>query len=297
MGEGATIDSSLSFGITAAGIVSGDFANLQLIQDTDNDGVIDAGEIGVGTIETPLDISDGLAFSGFAAPLNASGTGYILMGDVNNLVDGDRLGISLSVADITNVTGSTSGQPITPTGTVSTALHLVPPVLVFRVERFTGDIFANGSFISGGADLAERVEVSEPVEPGDVVELDPTKPGHYRKAGSPSHLIAGVITTKPGFTLGNSSEEMAGAKFVSTKKGLTLEAASRPLLALMGRVPVKATTENGAIRPGDLLTVSSRAGYVMRCVEAKECEGAIIGKALEALESGEGLILVLVMSH
>jgi len=35
----------------------------------------------------------------------------------------------------------------------------------------------------------------------------------------------------------------------------------------------------------------------MLCPQAKGCEGAIIGKALEGLESGEGLILVLVMSH
>ena len=53
------------------------------------------------------------------------------------------------------------------------------------------------------------------------------------------------------------------------------------MLALLGRVPVKATTENGPIRIGDLLTVSSsKAGYAMRCLVAKECEGVIIGKAL-----------------
>ena len=69
------------------------------------------------------------------------------------------------------------------------------------------------------------------------------------------------------------------------------------MLALMGRVPVKATEENGLIRPGDLLTVSSKPGYAMRCADPKACEGAIIGKALEALESGEGMILVLVMAH
>ncbi|MCH8127613.1 SBBP repeat-containing protein [candidate division KSB1 bacterium] len=46
--------------------------------------------------------------------------------------------------------------------------------LVFRVERSTGDVFADGSFIPDGADMAERINVSEPVEPGDVVELDPT---------------------------------------------------------------------------------------------------------------------------
>jgi M6 family metalloprotease-like protein len=67
-----------------------------------------------------------------------------------------------------------------------------------------------------------------------------------------------------------------------------------PRLALVGRVPVKATTENGAIRAGDLLVSSSKAGYAMRCNDAKRCEGAIIGKALEALEQDTGIIFILV---
>ncbi|MCI2429964.1 hypothetical protein LM604_04870, partial [Candidatus Acetothermia bacterium] len=69
----------------------------------------------------------------------------------------------------------------------------------------------------------------------------------------------------------------------------------RPLLALLGRVPVKATTENGPIRVGDLLTSSSRPGYAMRCSDATKCEGAIIGKALEPLNQNEDLILMLLM--
>ena len=69
------------------------------------------------------------------------------------------------------------------------------------------------------------------------------------------------------------------------------------MLALMGRVPVKVTTENGPIYPGDLLTIASKPGYGTRCHRVRKCEGAIIGKALETLEKGEGKILVLVMSH
>ncbi len=165
------------------------------------------------------------------------------------------------------------------------------PSLVFSVERSTGDIFAQGCFIGSGADLAERIDVSEPVEPGDVGELDPTRPGHYRKARGQSHLIAGVITTEPGFVLGNTPLNPPSR---GESKGGVL---GRPMLALMGRVPVKTTTESGPIHPGDLLTVSSKPGYAMRCAEAKECEGAIIGKALEPLEREEGLILVLVVAH
>ena len=167
--------------------------------------------------------------------------------------------------------------------------------LVFRVERATGDVFAAGAFIPGGADLAERIDVSEPVEPGDVVELDPGKPEHYRKARGNSKFIAGVITTEPGFILGNSPEEMEGHNALSI--GNPLLKVGHPMLTLLGRVPVKATTDNGPILPGDLLTVSSKPGYAMLCAKAKSCEGAIIGKALEGLKTGDGVILVLVMSH
>ena len=76
------------------------------------------------------------------------------------------------------------------------------------------------------------------------------------------------------------------------------EGDNRPLLALLGRVPVKATTENGPIHPGDLLVASAtHPGYAMRCADPNKCEGAIVGKALEALENREGLVVVLVTSH
>jgi hypothetical protein len=207
---------------------------------------------------------------------------------------------------------------------------------IFRVERTTGNVYAAGSFNPGGADVAEYILASEPLEPGDVVELDPHNPKHYRKVREPySPWVAGVISTAPGFVLGAklSAERPLPQPLPDTERGdrmlkhpaypdgsplrglalaepadlsagdgpgsgaggLGLEPGERPLLALLGRVPVKATTENGPIRPGDLLTSASKPGYAMRCVDVTHCEGAIIGKALEALDKGEGVILILLM--
>lgn len=150
--------------------------------------------------------------------------------------------------------------------------------VAFRVTR-EGNVYALGNFFSGqGADIAEWVLVSELVEPGDVIELDPDNPGHYRKTRKPySTLGVGVISSLPGFVLGE------------------LQAGRKALLALMGTVRVKVTTENGPIRLGDLLTTSSTPGYAMRCPNPKACEGAIIGKALEPVEAGTGFILALVL--
>jgi hypothetical protein len=153
--------------------------------------------------------------------------------------------------------------------------------LIFRVERTTGNVYADGSFTGGGADVAERIDVTDAVEPGDVVEIDPDNPGKFRKAREAlSTRVAGVISTAPGVVLGNKSAEHNDA---------------RPILALAGRVPVKATAKYGAIAVGDLLVSSPIPGYAMKCPEKSQCIGAVIGKALEPLAEGVGVIEVQVM--
>nr|BAL55177.1 hypothetical protein HGMM_F23G10C30 [uncultured Acetothermia bacterium]BAL60218.1 hypothetical protein HGMM_OP4C854 [Candidatus Acetothermum autotrophicum] len=154
--------------------------------------------------------------------------------------------------------------------------------LIFRVERTTGNVYADGNFTGGGADVAERITVTESVEPGDVVEIDPDNPGKFRKAREAlSTRVAGVISTAPGVVLGN--------------KDAVTSSDTRPILALAGRVPVKATAKFGAISVGDLLVSSPIPGYAMKCPEASQCIGAVIGKALEPLTEGTGLIEVQVM--
>ena len=80
--------------------------------------------------------------------------------------------------------------------------------------------------------------------------------------------------------------------------GLTLE--QKGLLdqgvavALTGRVYVLASAENGSIHPGDLLTTSNTPGHAMRTTEGEHVCGSILGKALSPLESGKGLVLILV---
>lgn len=147
---------------------------------------------------------------------------------------------------------------------------------IFRVTR-EGDVYAAGAFFpSQGADVAEWVPVSEPVEPGDVLELD--RVGFYRKTRGPySQRVVGVVAGSPGLILGE------------------LKVARGALLALLGTVLVKATAENGPIRPGDLLVSASRAGYAMRCDDRERWRDAIFGKALEPLENGTGIIRMLVM--
>ena len=66
------------------------------------------------------------------------------------------------------------------------------------------------------------------------------------------------------------------------------------LLAMTGRVYVKCSAENGAIRPGDRLTTAALAGHAMKATDGDLSDGAVLGKAMTTLGEGTGLVLVLV---
>ena len=153
---------------------------------------------------------------------------------------------------------------------------------VMRVDN-TGRVFANGGFETGGADVAEFIRTDESLKPGDVVEIDPRHSGQFRKAATRSSTaVAGVISTQPGLTMGSAD----GANV----------AEPGPQLALVGRVRVKVTAENGRIRPGDLLVSSGTAGYAMRAGKSPR-PGTIFGKSLGNLEGGTGVVEMLVWSR
>lgn len=63
---------------------------------------------------------------------------------------------------------------------------------------------------------------------------------------------------------------------------------------MVGIVPTKVSTENGPIKRGDLLVTSATLGYAMKGTDRGLLTGAIVGKALESLDSGTGVIEVLV---
>jgi len=177
-----------------------------------------------------------------------------------------------------------SGQNYGSCQDYSFTISLAPPETAasFRVHR-SGDLFSDAtvtaaSFQTGSADVAEWVPVSEPVEPGDVVEFDPLNPGSYRLCSDPcSARVAGVIATEPGMILG---EDTAGR---------------RAVLALIGIVPVKVTDEGGPIAIGDLLVSSSTPGHAKRWSGSGPC--ALVGKALEPMIGDPGVILVLLTAH
>ncbi len=167
--------------------------------------------------------------------------------------------------------------------------------LRFRVT-WDGNVYADGSYNCGlssscfntgtGADVAERIDVSGRIGPGDVVEIDPGADGQYRLSSQPySTLVAGVASTNPAMTMNNN--DLTGADSSARTD-------DRPLLALVGQVPVKVTDENGPIQPGDLLVTSSTPGHAMKA-GPNPPTGTVIGKAVQKMDGGSGVIKMLVM--
>ncbi|HKQ63282.1 MAG TPA: hypothetical protein VJS92_18480 [Candidatus Polarisedimenticolaceae bacterium] len=118
------------------------------------------------------------------------------------------------------------------------------------------------------SELTTPARVAEPVEPGDVLVLDPAGSGGALLARDGSNPAVLGVVAAPG-------------------------SASGALVSIAGVVTCKVDAGYGAIRPGDLLTSSPTPGHAMRADDPRP--GTVLGKALQPLESGMGTIAVLVM--
>ncbi len=120
----------------------------------------------------------------------------------------------------------------------------------------------NGAVV--GADLAEIYPTNDPtLKSGEIVSIDKESiySGVKRSSGSYDKDAIGIITTKPGYILGDDT---------------SVSDISIATVALAGRVPLLVNNENGPIRIGDMLTSSSEAGVAMRATKA----GQVIAQAL-----------------
>lgn len=134
-----------------------------------------------------------------------------------------------------------------------------------------------------GGDFAESVDVSgqrKKYEPGDVLVLTSHGEGDVARSAEPySTLVAGIYSTKPGYV---------GRRLTTPKSTDEIP------MAMIGIVPTKVSAENGPIRRGDLLVTASLNGYAMKGTDRSRMLGAVLGKAMGSLDSGTGVIEVLV---
>jgi hypothetical protein len=138
--------------------------------------------------------------------------------------------------------------------------------------------------ITGGSDLAEPFETVDrsELEPGTVMVIDADNPGKLKMSvRTYDPKVAGIVSGAGGVKAG-----------ITLRQHGVIEGNS--LIAIAGRVYCKAEAVSAPIEPGDLLTTSNIPGHAMKAADAARSHGAVIGKAMSALSSGKGLVLVLV---
>jgi hypothetical protein len=148
---------------------------------------------------------------------------------------------------------------------------------------FEGDVEVTGNIrFPNAADCAEDFDIAgaNSIEPGTVMVLGDDhalkechQPYDKRVAG----VISGAGDYKPGIVLG---KEKSGN--------------NRQPVALLGKVFCKVDANYGVISIGDLLTTSPTQGHAMKAEDPFKAFGAVIGKALHPLQTGQGLIPILI---
>jgi hypothetical protein len=133
-----------------------------------------------------------------------------------------------------------------------------------------------------GGDCAEDFDIDdvEKVEPGTVMVINENGVLQESKAAYDKR-VAGVISGagdyKPGIVLDKQRSRN-----------------NRKPVALLGKVFCKVDAQYSPIEVGDLLTTSPTPGHAMKADDPIKVFGAVIGKALQPLAAGQGLIPILV---
>lgn len=175
---------------------------------------------------------------------------------------------------------------------MTAADRILPSIVMMKTTRSfassdcaaTGDVRVTGDVkLLSGQDCAEDFEIRDElkIEPGSVVVID--SDGVFKLCKTAyDRRVAGVISgaghCKPGIILGRRQ----------------LQNENKMPVALVGRVYCKVDAEFLPIEVGDLLTTSSTPGCAMKASDPFRAFGAVIGKALCSIATGQGLIPILV---
>jgi hypothetical protein len=162
--------------------------------------------------------------------------------------------------------------------------HIVigdPNMTDTAILNVAGDINVSGNINAKYQDVAEWVSAGTKLDVATVVVLDPSRDDQVMPSSRAyDTTVAGVVSASPGIILGVGGD-------------------GKEKIATTGRVKVRVDATRAPIAIGDLLVTSDVPGMAMRS-EAIEVGGAkihrpgtVIGKALQALPTGHGEILVL----
>ena len=178
---------------------------------------------------------------------------------------------------------ATRGITVDAVGNVGIGTTSPTRTLEVNGDFYARDVSVRVLTIRGGADLAEPFQMKEDeLEKGSVVVIDDEHPGQLKLSTEAYDTrVAGIVSGANGINPG-----------IALHQEGALEGGQD--VALSGRVYVRADSSSGPIKPGDLLTTSAQPGRAMRVKDHARAQGAVIGKAMSALDEKTGTVLVLV---
>jgi hypothetical protein len=222
--------------------------------------------------------SSSSSHSGVAAINDAGGSGLWARGTPAGHFEGKvEVTGDLGAGNITAATvGCLNGLNI-----VGNIAHVGGVVHLGGDVNLGGNLSCIGDISLTHADCAEEFDISpgREIQPGTVVVIDDdgklvesSKTYDRRVAG----VVSGAGGLQPGIILGR----------------IPRHSATR--IALIGRVFCQVDASQSPIEMGDLLTSSAIPGHAMKATDPIRAFGAVIGKALQPLRNGQGMIPVLV---
>ncbi len=190
-------------------------------------------------------------------------------------------------------TSSSSILAVMNTGKVGIGTSTPQDVLHVIGDIRTSACASDGTGDVACVDVAETYRTSENMEAGDLVVVDSnftwtssTQFAVKKAEGGDRAALLGIVSTRPALLIEGDKARLGGPKL----EGAYAPGDKAPI-ALVGRVPVKISEENGAILPGDKLTVSSQKGIAMKAKEG----GWVAGIALEhSAHASSGKIMAFV---
>jgi hypothetical protein len=242
------------FGIDAPGVTNGRFI------------VDDSGNLGIGT-PSP---SHGVHL--------ATGKALRIEGGTSGTDDGSYFSFGGNGAFGIDAPGIPNGRFVVH-NSGNVGIGTASPASMLHVA---GDITVTGDVLLTGADCAEQFDAGDgqQLEPGTVVVIDGTG-GLKESRQAYDKRVAGVVSGG-----GSYRTALVLDKRQSDEPRITV--------ALVGKVYCQADARQSPIEVGDLLTTSATPGHAMKATEPLRAFGAVIGKALEPLARGQGLIPILV---
>ncbi len=148
-----------------------------------------------------------------------------------------------------------------------------------------GRITTNELQITGGSDLSELFDLSdfENIQKGMLLVIDENNPGSLKISQSAyDRKVAGIVSGANDIEPG----------LIMSQRGTIAD--GEHLVALSGRVYCMVDANENPVKIGDMLTTSDVPGHAMKVKDFDRARGSIIGKAMTSLDSGRGLVLVLV---